>query len=70
MLTLGGLTHYRLALRLGLSYVDGLNGNAVDMDWFVDMVRWVAGHDDVRVNITLDLSWSPRWLMRWFVSRL
>lgn len=38
-----------LALRLGLSYADGLSlmdylgDNAAHMDWFVDVVRWVAG---------------------------
>lgn len=43
MVALRGLAHYRLALLLGLSYADGLSGSAENMDWFVDMIRWVAG---------------------------
>lgn len=60
-----GLTGYRLALRCGLSYADGLSlmddlgDSAAHMDWFVDVVRWVAGHDDVWVNMSLD------WVLRY-----
>ena len=65
IVALYGLTGYRVALRCGLSYADGLSlmddlgDSAAHMDWFVDVIRWVAGHDDVRVDMSLD------WVVRY-----
>jgi hypothetical protein len=65
VVALRGLLVGGAVLRCGLSYADGLSlmddlcDSAAHMDWFVDAIHWVAGHDDVWVNMSLD------WVLRY-----
>ena len=43
----------------GVVLMDGLGGNAAHMGWFVDVIHWVACHDGVWVDMSLD------WVVRY-----